>query len=102
MTDSLPDRMKRECAIVFLGASQSGRAPVLAGDDHPVHVECTCAVPTKGGAQTRFLHTYEREEKARKKTKTPAVPCQEKSDVMQRFYEIESSLNPARVRYIRE
>jgi hypothetical protein len=49
-----------------------------------------------------FAHFYDRVEKARQEMGIPAVPRQEESDIMKRFYDIESSLDRARVRYIRE
>jgi hypothetical protein len=49
-----------------------------------------------------YAHFYPRVEAARAELGFPAVPKQEQSDAMSRYYALERSLDPARVRYIRE
>jgi len=49
-----------------------------------------------------YAHFHARVENARIELDIPAVPKQERSDIMSRYYEIEPSVTAARVRYIRE
>ena len=49
-----------------------------------------------------YAHFYERVELAREQLKLPAVPRQEQSDIMSRYYALQQSIEAARVAYIRE
>lgn len=49
-----------------------------------------------------YAHFYPRVEAARLALSIAAVPKQEQSNIMVRYYEMESALEPARVKYVRE